>query len=156
MQAAKHDIKRGDENFLEPSGFGRAISLLLRVKESGLFFAAIPCGPWVWISRSRHKRSKADPFGDRSSQWVLQSTELVEKVCLLIMLAYVRRIYWICENPRSSCITHYPAVMQVMSLHLEVLTFRIYNAKWPLGSTFTLNVHTLLHIEEVAWQYLYS
>ena len=51
-------------------GFLKALTLTLRVKESGLIFGGPPCGSWIFINYATHRRSPSDAFGNEERAYV--------------------------------------------------------------------------------------
>ena len=55
------------------TGFLSALKLTLQVREEGLITGGPPCGPWVFINSSTHRRQKDDVFGNQDSPYVQAS-----------------------------------------------------------------------------------
>ena len=51
-------------------GFYQAVLGCLRVRAGGLMTLGPPCGSYVWINSNTHGRSRDEPFGDESKQYV--------------------------------------------------------------------------------------
>ena len=97
-------------------GFLQTIILVLRVKEKGLLHVGMPCASFVWISRSRHRRTAEAPFGDETQPNVLKANQILGRVALLLVLATVRKIWWLIEQPKSSMLPYCPNVHAVMAM----------------------------------------
>ena len=132
MQSAKYDCKRGDETFLSVQGWARCIALALRIKEGGLLMAALPCCGWVWLSSSRHCRTRSRPQGNPQSKWVASHNTMAGRLCLILLLCTVRRVYWFVENPRSSMLFYYPSFQSLMSLQDDSFGTKLFHCWWQL------------------------
>ena len=78
-------------------GWARAVLLVLRLQPSGLLWGGVPCGSFVWLSRSVHGTSRRAPCGCLDSEWVQLNNKITARFSLLAMLAVARRCHWACE-----------------------------------------------------------
>ena len=113
-------------------GFLQTIILVLRVKEKGLLHVGMPCSSFVWISRSRHRRTAEAPFGDETQPNVLKANEILGRVALLLVLATVRKIWWLIEQPKSSMLPYCPNVRAVMAMAGNVVPTVLHGLLGPL------------------------
>ena len=101
---------------------------VLRCKPSGLIHFGLPCDSFIWISKSGHKRSGQNPYGNTTRQGVRRGNILLCRSMLLAILATVRRCFWFLENPGSSFVPQMPEVIHVMSWAEAV--FNHYHIYW--------------------------
>ena len=103
--------RRPEHNFMTPTGFAIALRAVLKLRAGGIFWAAPPCGTWVWVSRAstgRHVRTEG-------SSWSAHvQNALVERLCLLLRVCMYRKVFWAVEQPASSCMWDYPAMRRVL------------------------------------------
>ena len=94
-----YDKDTGGENddITTTCGWARAILLVLRLRPSGLLWGGVPCGSFVWLSRSKHGRSCKSPCGFFQNPWVKMNNMIAERFSLLAMLAVARRCHWTAE-----------------------------------------------------------
>lgn len=113
---------RGDRNDLTSVwGFITAVKDVLSVKENGLMAGGPPCGPWIWINAATHCRKKCAVFGDTTKKYVQASNTLVCRWAMLLLLAGVRCIYTISEQPSSSLMPRYDYIKYVKTILYTVL-----------------------------------
>jgi hypothetical protein len=103
--------RRPEHNFMTPTGFAIALRAVLMLRVGGIFWAAPPCGTWVWVSRASTGRD-ARPEGSSWSARVQNA--LVERVCLLLRVCMHRKVFWALEQPSSSCMWDYPAMARLL------------------------------------------
>ena len=82
-------------------GFAKAVGLPLRLMATGLFFAAVPCNSYIFLSSGTHGRSEGWPFGRECYAFVHDGTVLAARVTLLAALSIARQVQWFCENLES-------------------------------------------------------
>lgn len=61
------------------TGFLRAVSLVLRVRESGLVAGGPPCGSWAWVNFPTNRRTRDNIWGDTQREYVRKNN--VPLVC---------------------------------------------------------------------------
>lgn len=112
-----HDI-------LTPVGFLTVLAAVLRIRPGGVLWAAPPCSTWVFLSRHSTGRNK-DPSGNwETSAYVESQNALVCRVLVFVRLCIARGVYYIIEQPRSSCMFEYGP-------------FKAFLQKHHAGSVFT-------------------
>ena len=103
--------RRPEHNFMTPTGFAISLRAVLKLRAGGIFWAAPPCGTWVWVSRAstgRHIRTEG------SSWSACVQNALVERLCLLLRVCMYRKVFWAVEQPASSCMWDYSAMRRVL------------------------------------------
>lgn len=121
-------------------GFIRAVLGVLKCVPDGLLCLGPPCGSFVWLNLATSLRTQQRPFGNEDLNYVeLGSTLLRLEICmeldphvfyknissafmtlrllarslLLALLATVRGVYVILEQPQSSRMGFYPDMVHV-------------------------------------------
>ncbi len=129
-------------------GMLTAIRNLLRTKDRGLLFLAIPCSSFSFMSSAQHARSSSQPFGDESYDWVLQGTRVAYRSALLIIIAIVRNVMWCVENPSNSTIIHLP----VFRALLDYKTVMCQQIRWWGSQIANWNWLVVIHKHQnVLW-----
>ena len=146
LRAGFDVISNPGDDICSDSGFCRCIALALRLQEGGLAFAGVPCCSFVFVSRSRHRRSATDPMGAQNTEWVRKQNIVASRTTLILLLVLVRRGYYFVENPGGSLLHLFPP----MKLLIELCTdfFKTYHIKWWLES---INVSVLGNLFVVAY-----
>ena len=105
-----HDI-------LTPAGFLTAMAAAMRIRRGGVLWAAPPCSTWIFLSRHSTGRDK-DPSGNwQTSAYVASQNALVCRLLLLARLCIARGVYYIIEQPRSSCMFEYAPFAAFLQKH---------------------------------------
>ena len=104
------------EDLTTVKGFMTAVALVLSVSCRGLVHVGHPCASFVWISRSRTKRSRRAPLGDLRNPSVKTANLLSARTVLLLALCVVRRVFWTLEQPGSSLLPYVPSLERFMKL----------------------------------------
>ena len=109
-----------DHDLLKRSGIKACLKLLVRVKAKGIVNIGIPCRCWIWLTRSRHKRSKHCPQGLEQTEWVKQNNLLASVVSYIIVTCSAWGIHIIVENPKTSLLWYYKDVAEALfRVHAE-------------------------------------
>ncbi|CAJ1389225.1 unnamed protein product, partial [Effrenium voratum] len=117
MPAQPYDITRDQtENLMHTLGFAKAVGLTLRVMATGLFFAAVPCNSYTFLSSGTHGRSEGRPFGRECYGFVHDGTVLAARVALLAALSIARQVQWFCENPLRTTVTYHPYIAHLLQM----------------------------------------
>ena len=96
---------------MTPTGFAIALRAVLKLRAGGIFWAAPPCGTWVWVSRAstgRHVRTEGSSWSAHVQNAVVERLRLLLRVCMY------RKVFWAVEQPASSCMWDYPAMRRVL------------------------------------------
>eukprot|EP00971_Amphidinium_carterae_P325593 6455945-Amphidinium_carterae.4 len=80
------------------------------VRKRGMLFMSPPCSSWVWMSRSKSRRTKSTPCGSEDSSFVVQGNQVAEVVSSLMLLASEQGIDFVIEQPLSSLFFSHPSV----------------------------------------------
>ena len=70
-------------------GFLTSLMLMLRLKDQGLAWMAIPCQSFTFMSSSGHQRSWQLPYGCTGMPFVQLGNCICSRTCLLLVLAEV-------------------------------------------------------------------
>lgn len=97
-------------NLLTKSGMAASILLALSIVVGGTAWFGVPCSTFVFMSRGHTKRSRKKPKGNVKRTDVRQANVIVERVCFLIKILAMRKVYWIIEQPLNSLLWYMPAI----------------------------------------------
>ena len=103
-------------NLLTDGGFLYAVRQVLRIKEGGLAFWALPCNSYSFMSFANHNRTASQPFGDLKHAFVHVGNILGTRMVLLLMLAACRSVHYFVENPENSAVRIFPYLMHMMAI----------------------------------------
>lgn len=133
LKSSNFDIlTQGSEgNILDMYGFCSIIRKLLQVVPHGLMLGGPPCGSWVFINSGTSRRSRHRLFGDTKKAYVKDANTITCRWVLLGLIAAVRSVLWITEQPRSSLMTLCP--------YVRYAALALYPASWddvkfPMGA----------------------
>ena len=119
------------QDMMSVAGYLQAIQRTLRVCTKGLLWLGTPCRSFVWVSRSRHKRSRANPFGDSKHRFVECGNSLTARSVILCLIALVRGVLFFTEQPSGSCMDIFPYVEWLLSLNIKLGTYLdVYAVRW--------------------------
>lgn len=117
-------------NILTRSGLVLVLSMVMRVKENGLLVLGPPCGMWVFMSQSVHKRTRRQPEGDITVAKVREANMIARIVAGIVKLAVSRNVRFIIEQPISSQLFHFPAIAKVIQQVTRVGVQCLSNSSW--------------------------
>jgi hypothetical protein len=104
---AMHD-GRAESNILSFRGLMNCVQLLMRVRSGGLLWMAPPCASWIFISSSWHQRGPENGYrGNRRWRDVREATAIAVILSAFVMLAAVRNVFFVIEQPASSVLFNY-------------------------------------------------
>ena len=109
-RSASHDI-------LTPVGFLVTLAAAMRIRRGGVFWAAPPCSTWVFLSRGSTGQNKSPSGNWKASPYVASQNALVCRLLLLARLRIARQVYYIIEQPRSSCMFEYGPFAAFLERH---------------------------------------
>ena len=101
-------------DLLGTHGFLYAIRQILRVKEGGLSYWGLPCNSFSAPARATHGRSSDKPFGNHHG-FVVAGNILATRMVALIMLALVRQVKFMVEQPDRSMAIVFPYIQHLMA-----------------------------------------
>ena len=118
------DARRStSHDFLTPTGFLVTLHAVMRIRCGGVLWAAPPCSTWVFLSRHSTGRNK-NPSGNwETSAYVASQNALVCRLLLLARLCIARRVHYIIEQPRSSCMCSYGPFAKFLEKHPALSVF---------------------------------
>lgn len=93
-------------NVLSATGFLVLLAATMKIREGGLLWAAPPCSTWVFLSRGSTGRNVA-LGGNPNSPYVQGQNALVKRLILIWRLCVARRVFFVIEQPKSSCMFDY-------------------------------------------------
>ena len=102
------------EDLTLQEGFMSAVRLTCRLRRGGLLWLAPVCSSFVFMNRSRTRRTRANPAGNREYAPVRTGNTLAEVAAFLWALATLRGATAVLENPTSSVIFYYGPVSSVL------------------------------------------
>lgn len=88
-------------------GFLRSVQLILQTEPGGLATAGPPCGSFIYLNLFTSQRSKSRPLGGRRA-YVQEANKITARLCLLLLLAFVRCVLVLIEQPISSLMPLFP------------------------------------------------
>ena len=109
------------QNLLCPTGCLCAIQLLRRLAPGGGTSWALVCASWVWMSRSKTRRSLARPLGpDDPAERIAAVVDGNQMVsifaALLLWIVSMGDVQWLLEQPSSSLLVHHPRIQAIQML----------------------------------------
>ena len=115
--SATMDIKTGGANhdIASEQGFYNTLNLALLIAAGGLCVAGPPCGWWIWMSSSAHKRSFKKPMGDISKASVRLANTIVVNLVIIMVVLLDRGVNVLLEQPETSLMR----VFKYMKLLIE-------------------------------------
>ena len=108
---------KGDvtEDVTTKAGFDAAVSCLLRVKRGGLATFAAKCSSFVAPCQANHQRGPANDYrGNDQSPSVQEGNMIADVTSFLVVLAYLRSVHPVLENPPQSKIWDYPPIAEAV------------------------------------------
>ncbi|CAK8993448.1 unnamed protein product [Durusdinium trenchii] len=121
-KTVSQDLEMGPAHDLASTpGFLRAILNVLRCVPDGVLVMGPPCGSFVFMNLGTSRRSEHRPYGDESLPHVEMGSLLCSRALLLLLLATVRGVYTVLEQPGTSTMRYYPdlkAVAAAIQKHL--------------------------------------
>ena len=103
------------QDLLRPAGFVTACRGVLRLVELGLLYGAVPCSSYVFMSAGSHRRSATHPWGEERLPFVYDGNALGCRFLLLCLVATVRNVKWMLENPRCTSVGQLPPLKYLMA-----------------------------------------
>lgn len=97
--------KRSDphQDILDPAGFQKALSLVLRLRPSGLLWLAPMCDSFSWLCLRTTQRKRANAYaGDRASVKVRRGNLGAQATAFLLTVAWCFGVSVVFENPVGS------------------------------------------------------
>ena len=96
-------------------GFMFAVRQILRIKEGGLGYWALPCNSFSFMAKSLHQRTSGDPFGCNHHGFVVAGTILATRMVALLMLCVCRQVKFFVEQPDRSAAAVFPYLQHLLS-----------------------------------------
>jgi len=96
-----------DQDLMTVHGLIGAVCMMLRVVPNGLLWGGCPCSSYVFISSSACQRKPGNRSGNLNCTSVRVGNLLCSRFCLLALLATARSVFWLVEQPGTSCMTSY-------------------------------------------------
>lgn len=104
-------------------GFLLALQYLLRCRCGALMFAGFPCSAHVWLASDGSKKTRADPRGNVSLEFVQRGNMQASRFCLMVLVCKVRQVWWGGEQPNGSLALFLQYVQMVLHPCLFLLGF---------------------------------
>ena len=101
-----YDMEIGGKyhNILRGPGLLFLIQNILTIMSGGFVWFGTPCSTWVWIARGHTQRSSRNIEGNTCRLDVRQANRMVDIVAMLLNLIVVRGVFYLIEQPSTSCI----------------------------------------------------
>ena len=106
-------------------GFALLLRLVLRLREQAVCWAAPCCSSWVWVGRNGTGRSKTQPAGDDSVPRVARGTEIAQRCCQAMLVAWLRGEHVRVEQPPSSLMFEWEPY-RLLAEHVTTMTTKTY------------------------------
>lgn len=106
-----------DLNFDSVIGFKAFLQAALFLRTRGVYWWAIECKTWIWVSRSTSLRSMDDVYGDCKREDVSSANRCMESFVFIALLLGWSRKVWVVEQPRSSLLPHAEPMLSLFTLH---------------------------------------
>jgi len=146
------------QDVLTKEGFQMALHSVLRIVRGGLLTCAPKCGSFVAACQANHNRCAANNFMGGSDLegimpvFVQEGNDIATATAFLCLVAGVRGVQGVLENPPSSKLFKFPIVQQVLAF-LQFKWWAIvhrcgYSAE-PLGSRIGKQYNFLATFEEI-------
>ena len=112
-------------NLHSPRGLRLWLLTVSYLRSGGTMWMAPTCASWVWISRSRTRRSAANPLGVATVPAVQDGNASVSRVIILAVLRERVGVKTVIEQPLSSLMDKVPAFTRLMerAAYSTVTTF---------------------------------
>ena len=108
------------QDVLTKEGFQMALNSVLRIENDGLFTCAPKCGSFITACAANHKRTEANNFmGDLDREFVRDGNNIATTTAFLLLVAHMRGVRCVLENPPSSGIWRFPIVKEVLEFWPE-------------------------------------
>ena len=108
------------QDVLTKEGFQMALNSVLRIENDGLFTCAPKCGSFITACAANHKRTEANNFmGDLDREFVRDGNNIATATAFLLLVAHMRGVRCVLENPPSSRIWRFPIVKEVLEFWPE-------------------------------------
>ena len=118
-----------ENNLLSEVGFLKALLLALRLQPFGLYYGALPCDSFGWMSCGTHGRSATSP-GGKPHPFVVEGNIVLCRWMMLALIAVVRGCVWMAENPGRTTLQVMPAMKHLMSEKLRPLMVRWFETEY--------------------------
>lgn len=136
------------EDILLEAGFLRALGLVLRLRLGGLLWMAPVCSSWIFLNLAQTKRTRLHGpkfSGDERYVPVQQGNQMAEIAAFLFLIAALRGVHAVIENPAGSMMFSYEAFATACGLWRErfwavvpYCSFSTANLGERLGKRFKL------------------
>jgi hypothetical protein len=112
-----YDVNNDSEqDLMSVHGLIAAVWMMLRVVPNGLLWGGVPCSSYIFISSATCQRKKGSRTGNVAVTSVRMGNVLCSRFCLLAMLATARSVFWLVEQPGTSCMTSYFRMAQLIQV----------------------------------------
>ena len=146
-----HDPK---DDITTPTGFRRAVTLVMRLAAGGLLWLAPVCSSWVFMNSSNCRRTAANGYkGNEKYKPVQLGNIMAEATAFLVLLAYRRCCTAAVENPIQSVIFKYkPLQLVAEALQMvRTITYRCAFCDAPYGARMLKGYRFLAIGEWIKW-----
>lgn len=105
------------EDLTLEAGFQRVLRLVLRLRRGGLLIMGPPCSSFVMLNAKNCKRHQGNDFrGDEGYKPVQVGNLLATVSAFLMVLAYMRGVHVVIENPPGSTIWKYSPMKEAIQI----------------------------------------
>lgn len=114
------------EDLSTSMGFLTALRNVLRVHPKGLLALGLPCDSFGFPASSVHQRSEESPLGNQCEPLTQKGNLLAYRAVLIVLVALVRSVVWMLENPGASKCTVLPILKRLLTFD----TIRTQTIRW--------------------------
>jgi hypothetical protein len=122
----RHDI-------MSAIGLVMLIVAIARLRPGGIFWAAPPCSTWVFFSR--HSTGRNVCIHGYATDYNEAQNALVCRLLLVCRLCIARGVFFIIEQPESTCMWEFPPFARFLKKHPEVKSIRLQMGAYGLLAT---------------------
>ncbi|CAK9007472.1 unnamed protein product [Durusdinium trenchii] len=103
-------------DLLTPEGFSNALYHMANTNPGSGSLTAPVCSTFVIVSRGSTRRSPRNPLGRKDSEAVRKGNILACRAFILCFIAAAKAIWFVLEQPASSCMEHHPLFQHMARL----------------------------------------
>lgn len=116
FRVASFEIERdASQNVLSMTGIETFLNVVSRMPHDSIAWLAPPCGSWVFLTRSKSKRTAQNLAGAINDSWVRLHNDIADWVARALLFLTSRGIFVVVEQPTDSCLYKYPPVQDALT-----------------------------------------
>ena len=104
------------EDVLNIYGVQHMLASVVRLARGGCLWMGPPCCSWIWLTRSKSKRTATQPEGlGWRDPWVFSHNRIAATVAAFARAAHRLGIYFVIEQTRGSLLFEFPTLKEIIS-----------------------------------------